>query len=297
VPDRGRPVTFGWFLIPTAEHYPQLVAQAQTAERLGLEWIGIQDHPYQRRFLDTFTLLALLAAQTERIGLFPDVACLPLRPPAVMAKAAASLDLASGGRVELGLGAGGFWDAIEGMGGPRREPGEAVDALEDAIHITRAMWSGERTIRHQGEHYRIHGIHPGPQPAHEMGIWLGAYRPRMLDLTGRLADGWLPSAPGMPLEDLPAANARIDEAAEQAGRDPAAVRRAYNVRGRIHDEASTGFLDGPPARWVEDLTTAAVDHGMDTFILWADGEPEEQLHRFAEEVAPAVRTEVARRRG
>src|ERR671915_1983595 len=126
--DYGRITEFGFFLVPSAADYPALVEQARLADRLGLDLIGIQDHPYQRRFLDTFTLLAVLAARTSRIGLFSDVACLPLRPPGVLAKTAASLDRASGGRFDLGLGAGAFWDAIEGIGGPRRSPGEALGA-------------------------------------------------------------------------------------------------------------------------------------------------------------------------
>ena len=76
-----------------------------------------QDHPYQPRFLDTWTLLSVLAAQTSTVRLAPNVANLPLRPPAVLARSVASLDILSGGRVELGLGAGAFWDAIEANGG------------------------------------------------------------------------------------------------------------------------------------------------------------------------------------
>lgn len=102
--DYGRDVKFGYFLIPNAAD--PVLATAQEVERRGLDYIGIQDHPYQRRFLDTWTLLSAIAATTTRVGLFPDVACLPLRPPAVLAKAAASLDVLSGGRFELGLGAG-----------------------------------------------------------------------------------------------------------------------------------------------------------------------------------------------
>ncbi len=123
--DFGRDVRFGYFLIPYAAD--PLLATAQEVERRGLDYVAVQDHPYQRRYVDTWTLLSMIAAGTSRVGVFPDVANLPLRPPAVLAKAAASLDLLSGGRVELGLGAGGFWDAIEAYGGPRRDPGAALD--------------------------------------------------------------------------------------------------------------------------------------------------------------------------
>ena len=93
---------------------------ATTVERLGLDLVTIQDHPYQAAFYDTWTLLTYLAGRTERITFVPTVATLPLRPPAVLAKSAATLDLLTGGRVQLGLGAGAFWDAIVAMGGPRR---------------------------------------------------------------------------------------------------------------------------------------------------------------------------------
>ena len=86
----SRDVKFGYFLVPDAEG--PLLSLAQEAEQLGLDYIGIQDHPYQRRFVDTWVLLSMIAAKTSRIGLFPDVANLPLRPPAVLAKAAASIN-------------------------------------------------------------------------------------------------------------------------------------------------------------------------------------------------------------
>src|SRR5512134_52265 len=155
-------VKFGYFLIPNAD--APLLPLAQEAERLGLDYIAVQDHPYQRRFVDTFTLLSMIAATTSRIGLFPDVANLPLRPPAVMAKAAASIDLLSGGRFELGLGAGGFPVAVEAYGGTRRSPSASLAALAEAIEVIRKVWSGERNLRFEGEHYRLHGAHSGPVP-------------------------------------------------------------------------------------------------------------------------------------
>src|SRR3954452_15894611 len=129
----------GVFVIPSAGAPERTVEQVVAAEEAGLDLVGIQDHPYQRRFLDTFSLLAFLAARTTRIRLAPDVANLPLRPPAMIAKAASSIDALSGGRFELGLGAGAFWENIVAMGGPAREPGQAVDALEEAIELLR-LW-------------------------------------------------------------------------------------------------------------------------------------------------------------
>jgi alkanesulfonate monooxygenase SsuD/methylene tetrahydromethanopterin reductase-like flavin-dependent oxidoreductase (luciferase family) len=225
-------IRFGLSLVPAAADLERVVRLTQMADEGGLDLVGIQDHPYQRRFVDTFALLGHLLARTERISVFPDVANLPLRPPAVLAKHAATLDVLSGGRFELGLGAGGFWEAIHAMGGPSRTPGESVDALSEAIDVIRLVWSDERSVRYEGEHYRLDGYHPGPQPAHPIGIWLGAYRPRMLRLTGEKADGWVPSLrQEYTPERLGELDKRVSEAAANAGRDPKQVRRIWNVTG------------------------------------------------------------------
>src|SRR4051794_16800052 len=178
-----RAIEFGLFVNPSAESYRHALEIVRAAEQGGIDLIGIQDHPYQHRFIDTWLLIADLLARTERLRFFPDVANLPLRPPTLMSKQAASLDAMSGGRFELGLGAGTLWDRIAAMGGPRRSPGESVDALEEAIAILRAAWSGEHPLAFDGEHYRIGAFDPGPPPAHPIEIWLGAYKPRMLRLT------------------------------------------------------------------------------------------------------------------
>jgi alkanesulfonate monooxygenase SsuD/methylene tetrahydromethanopterin reductase-like flavin-dependent oxidoreductase (luciferase family) len=270
-----------------------LLSIAGEVERLGLDYIGVQDHPYQRRFVDTWALLSMIAAITSRVSVFPDVANLPLRPPAVMAKTAATIDLLSGGRFELGLGAGGFWDAIEAYGGPRRTPGEALASLAEAIEVIRRIWSGERNLRFEGRFYHLKGAHAGPVPAHPIGIWLGVYGPRALELAGRVADGWVPSFRG-DLKQVADMAARLDDAAGQAGRDPASIRRILNVSGEITDSSSNGVLRGPADQWVDELTSLAVNVGFDTFILWAEGEG--QLARFAKQVAPAVRAQVAQER-
>jgi alkanesulfonate monooxygenase SsuD/methylene tetrahydromethanopterin reductase-like flavin-dependent oxidoreductase (luciferase family) len=293
VPDYGRELSFGSFVVPNAAD--PLLEVARDIEARGLDWIGIQDHPYQRRFVDTWTLLGAIAGVTSRIGFFPDVANLPLRPPAVMAKAAASLDVLSGGRFELGLGAGGFWDAVVAYGGPRREPREALAALTEAIEVVRLIWSGERNLRFEGAHYRLAGAHSGPVPVHRIGIWLGVYGPRALRLLGRVADGWVPSLRSDDLGHLTDAAARIDEAALQAGRDPAEIRRVINIGGQITDGASSGLMHGPVDQVVDELTDLAVGYGFDTFLF--GGEGQNQLARFAEEVVPAVRAQVAAERG
>lgn len=279
-----RPVSFGYFLVPNAAS--PLIATAQRVERLGLDYVGIQDHPYQSNFADTWSLMAMIAASTTTLRIFPDVANLPLRPPAVMAKAAATIDLLSGGRFELGLGAGGFWDAIEAYGGPRRGPGEALGALEEAITVIRKVWSGERNLRFEGSHYRLAGAQSGPVPPHEIGIWLGVYGPRALELTGRAADGWIPSFRG-DIGQIAQMSSRLDDAVAAAGRPPGAVRRVLNVSGTVTDGSSEGMFRGPVTQWVDELAEVAVSYGFDTFVFWGEGD--DQLDRFAQEVVPAAR--------
>ncbi|MDQ2624080.1 MAG: LLM class flavin-dependent oxidoreductase, partial [Actinomycetota bacterium] len=153
--DYGHELEFGSFITPSAANPAGVVRLAQATERAGLDLATFQDHPYQGAFLDTWTLLAFVAARTERVRIAANVHNLPLRPPAVLARSAASLDLLSGGRFELGLGSGAFWDAIEAMGGRRLSPGQSVDALSEAIDVIRGVWdthSRERLVV-EGQYY------------------------------------------------------------------------------------------------------------------------------------------------
>ncbi|NED97453.1 LLM class flavin-dependent oxidoreductase [Phytoactinopolyspora alkaliphila] len=287
MPDYGHDLLFGTFLTPTAADPQRVLALAQLTEDVGLDLVTIQDHPYQPAFLDTWTLLSVIAARTSRIHVAPNVANLPLRPPAVLARSAASLDALSGGRFELGLGAGAFGEAAVAMGAPKRTPGESVAALEEAIEIIRSIWRHDGgPVRIDGKHYRVWGAKPGPVTPHEIGIWLGAYKPRMLRVTGALADGWLPSSFYAGPEQLAGMNKIVDDAAAEAGRDPALVRRLYNIGGSFSGTGAE-FLTGPAAVWAEQLAELTVIEGMSAYILASD-DPD-TIRRFAAEVVPAVR--------
>lgn len=294
--DYGHELEFGVFITPTNQPPEQPVLLAQLAEQEGFDLATFQDHSYQPAFHDTWTLMSWIAASTTRIRIAPNVLNVPLRQPAVVARSAASLDLLSGGRLELGLGAGGFWDAIEAMGGTRLTPGQGVDALAEAIAIIRAVWdTSERGgVRVDGDHHRAAGAKRGPRPAHPIPLHIGAYKPRMLRLTGRLGDGWLPSLGYLQPGDLGRGNRAIDEAAARAGRDPREIRRLLNITGAF-SERSAGRLQGPPDQWVEELGDLALTEGAGTFILAADDPA--LMQRFMAEVAPAVRERVAAERG
>ncbi|MFD3406667.1 LLM class flavin-dependent oxidoreductase [Kribbella sp. NPDC058693] len=286
--DYGHELVFGTFLTPAVDAPDRVIALAQLTEQVGLDLVSFQDHPYQPRLMDAWTLLSVVAAQTQRIKVTTNVANLPLRHPVVLARSVATLDLITGGRVELGLGAGGFLDAVAANSGPRLTTGQSITALEEAIAIIREVWTpAGGGIRLAGKHYTVAGAKRGPEPAHDVSIWLGAYKPRMLAVTGRLADGWLPSSGYAGPEQLAAMNKLIDEAALEAGRDPSEVRRLYNISGRFNGNG--GFLQGPEHLWIDQLTELTLEEGMSTYILASDNP--DDIRRFAE-VAAGVREAV-----
>ncbi|MDT0347598.1 LLM class flavin-dependent oxidoreductase [Streptomyces litchfieldiae] len=292
--DYGHDLRFGSFLTPQHQNARHVVDLAVLSEEAGLDLVTFQDHPYQPAFLDTWTLISWVAARTDRIHLSGNVTNLPLRQPAVLARSVASLDILSGGRIDLGLGAGGFWDAIEAMGGRRLSPGESIQALGEAIDIIRGIWAAEErgALRVDGTFHKVRGAKRGPAPAHDVPIWLGAYKPRMLRLIGEKADGWLPSLGYLSTPTLPEGNAIIDEAAERHGRDPREIRRLLNINGAFG--TSTDQLQGPPEQWVEQLLPFVLEDGVSTFILVSD-DPR-TLQTFGQEVAPALRERVAAER-
>lgn len=296
--DYGHDLLFGTFVTPSAHDPHGVVDLAVTADRAGLDLVTFQDHPYQPSFLDTQTLLSYVAARTERIHVAGNVTSLPLRPPAVLARAAASLDILSGGRFELGIGAGAFWDGIAAMGGRRLTPAEGVDALREGITLIRELWATDAPggVRLDGDYYRAAGVRRGPEPAHDIAIWVGSYKRRMLELTGTHGDGWLPTIEYIPggVADLPELNARIDEAAGGAGRSPEDVRRLLNFMRVGFSPSGRGLLAGPPEAWVEQLAELTLTHGITAFLI--GGDDRAITERYAAEVAPAVRELVARER-
>jgi len=287
----NQPIRFGLNVDPNIGGLAIAERIATIADTNGVEYVGVQDHPYNSGFVDTLSLISWLTARTGAVHLFPNVANLPLRSPAMLAKQAATIDVLSGGRFELGLGAGGFVDAITGMGGPRRSVGQARRALGEAIDIIRASWAGQ-PFRYEGSHYQVPNLQPGPRPAHDIGVWLGVAGPRAVRLLGEKADGWSVSAPYVPPPRLAELNDIITTAAQEAGRDPGRIVRLYNVMGLITPDDRDAF-NGPVERWVDTLTTLYTKSRMNTFVYWPSGDRERQSHLFAEQVVPAVREALA----
>ena len=298
--DYGHDLIFGTFITPQNQRPRDVVRLARLTERAGLDLVTFQDHPYHPGFLETWTLLSYVAAATERVRLSGYVLNLPSRLPAVLARAVASLDLLSAGRVELGIGPGDTFaaGAAEAIGGPRRTAAQAVTALGEAIDIIRGIWDatapGRVTV--DGEHYRVRGAARGPAPAHDVSIWVPAGGPRMRRLVGAKADGWISG--GLWLTDVAGELARgnrvIDEAAGEAGRDPRQIRRLFDFAGTF-TTANRGFPHGSPRQWAEQLLPLVIDYGMSVFIL--TGDDPNAIERFGAEVTPALREAVARERG
>ncbi|WP_429423285.1 LLM class flavin-dependent oxidoreductase [Nocardia sp. GAS34] len=259
----------------------QIRALARLADREGLDLLGIQDHPYAGALADTMSVIATVLAETERLRVFPDVASLPMRGPAVLAKQAATLDLLSGGRFELALGAGAFWAGIAAMGGPTRTNPEALQALEEATRIIRALWHEGTKAHETGTYYAVHGVQAGPAPAHPVGIWYGSVGPKAHALTGRLADGWAAPIPHyLPYEKWQTAQDIISAAAVDAGRSPAAITRMAQLVGHITETPGAVTLRGEEpirtdaAGWARILADLATETGFDTFVYWPESQDE-----------------------
>ena len=242
-----------------------------------LDLVGIQDHPYQRRFRDTWSLVPAPLTESGGSPSSPRRRTCHAAAPTAADDGRLSLEVLSGGRFELGEGPPDVTSAD--FGGPRRTPGESVEALDEAIDVIRLLWSEKRSVSFEGKHYRLDDARPGPRPAHPIGIWLGAFKPRMLRLVGRKADGWLPSLGVLTRDELRAGNEQIDAAAEKAGRDPGSIRRILNVQGLIGEgrapsrsELPVGYLAGEPlagpADWWVETFAGFHDDGFDTLVFW-----------------------------
>jgi alkanesulfonate monooxygenase SsuD/methylene tetrahydromethanopterin reductase-like flavin-dependent oxidoreductase (luciferase family) len=239
-------------------------------------------------------MLTWVAAATSRIRVATRVLGVPYRPPAMVAKMAETLDRLSGGRLILGLGGGYSDDEFRAFGLGVPSPRDKVDGLGEAIAVARGLWSAPR-FTYEGRRYRTDAADLEPKPDHRIPIWLGTLGPRALELTGRVADGWIPSLGFAPPERVVGMRERVLAAARDAGRDPAEITCAYNVPVRVDDrlrgggEDDPGVVSGAPASVAERLA-GFVALGFGALNLIPVGEDTgEQVERLATEVVPEVR--------
>jgi alkanesulfonate monooxygenase SsuD/methylene tetrahydromethanopterin reductase-like flavin-dependent oxidoreductase (luciferase family) len=290
---RGQgPPRFGLNVHTTISEGADQVSVAQHAEALGFDVVTVHRDVLAGPVpsFETWTLLTWLAATTSSVHLVPNVLVVPNRHPVLLAKMAATLDRLSGGRLVLALGAGAPINSatLRSIGFPARSPADAVDDLAETIDVLRGLWRGE-PYSHYGRVADLDGALLSPQPARLIPIWLGAYGPRMLRLTGQRADGWLPSAFILPPDAVPPAIERIEESARKAGRDPAELTLAYNVGVLVRDgePPRAGHVVGS----AEDVAAglgALVEAGFDLLNLWPLQDTAEERETLAAIVA-AVR--------
>lgn len=295
-------VVFGFGAHSSIDDGPELLHMVQQADRDGLDIFSLSDHPYIGERLDAYASLGFLLGRTQHISGFANVTNLPTRPAPMLARTVTSLSALSGGRIVLGMGAGGLWDRIADMGVPRLSPADAVDAFEEAIVLVKMLSGGGPPVTYEGRHYQVNEIEPSPVAAPP--VWTGSVGPKSLAATGRVADGWIPGhAADWHSERYRASRPVIDEAAAAVGRDPREVRTVFNFPGRITDrplpatrDRDRRWIGGSVGQWVEELVGAVLEHGASGFTLFsADGGTQDivSLGRWANEIIPAVRDAIA----
>lgn len=267
------------------------------ADRAGLDHFSVSDHPYIGRMLDAYSMVGVSLGRTQQISGMVNVSNLPTRPAPMLARAVTSLSALTGGRVVLGLGAGGSWDDITRLGFARLSGAEAVRAFEEAFTVIRSLTGGGAPVTFDGEFYHLDRVEPAPVAAPP--IWTGSVGAKSLAVTGRHADGWIPGHAADWLSTrYRASRPVIDEAARAVGRDPRAVATVYNLPGRISPaplpttrDDDGRWLGGSVAQWVTELTGAVLEHGAGGFTYFPVGDlPVERASAvWAEEIVPGVR--------
>ena len=282
-------------LVPNSGPWPLelgIPAMARTAEAAGFDSLWVSDHivlpesiesyypfaadgratwPSETPYVDALVALALMAAATERPTLGTAVLVLPLRHPVVFAKQAASIDVASGGRLRLGVGAGWLQEEFEALGVPFEGRG---GRLVEWMEIARDCWTGRPQARSSERYTLPAGMLCLPAPAKPIPFLMGGHSPAALRRAGRLADGWLGQQSLSELEPdaLAAAATAMRAAAEEAGRDPAGLQvvlRLVDSAGRA-DEVAAAL----PA-----LALAGVDEIV-VNVDWARGDAAEAYARM-----------------
>jgi alkanesulfonate monooxygenase SsuD/methylene tetrahydromethanopterin reductase-like flavin-dependent oxidoreductase (luciferase family) len=296
-------VLFGLGLEAGVSQVSEMLGHAHFADDAGLDLVSLGDHPYFADRLDAYAALGFVLGATSNITGAVIMTNLLSRPAPILARTVTGLSTISGGRVVLGMGAGGMWEEIVALGIPRLSPADRVRALEEAIVVLRALSGGGDPVTFDGEFYQVTELTPAAAAAPP--IWVGALGPKLLAVTGRKADGWIPGhladwrspevAEGRPI---------VDEAALSVGRDPADVETIYNVSGRIERDPVSETRDddgrwigGGVTQWVEELTFGVLERNAAAFVyLVSPGYSisDTTMNRWAHEVAPAVREAIAK---
>ncbi len=300
----NRKVLFGLGLEAGVHQVGEMLGHARLADEAGLDLFSVSDHPYFAERLDAYAALGFVLGATSNITGAVIMTNLLSRPAPILARTVTGLSTISGGRVVLGMGAGGMWEEIVALGVPRLSPAARVRALEEAITVVRALSGGGAPVTFDGEFYNVTALTPAAAPTPL--IWVGALGPKTLAVTGRHADGWIPGhLADWRSREVAQSRPIVDEAAAAIGRDPADVDTIYNVSGRLTRDPLPRTRDdegrwtgGGVRQWVDELTFAVLEHGAAAFIYLVppgDSISDTTLELWAHEVVPAVREAVAKR--
>jgi probable F420-dependent oxidoreductase len=319
----GAPPSFGCTLPTSGRAADPLALRdlAQAAEGLGFDAVWVSDHvviparidstyPYSpdgafrlgpdAPYLEPLTALTYLAGCTERVRLGTHVLILPYRNPVVTAKVVATLDVLSGGRVDLGIGAGWMREEFEALGYDYFDRRGAV--TDEQLRLLYRLWE-EDVPAFDGEFYSFPplGALPHPHQRPHPPVWVGGHTAPAIRRAARFGDGWLPLGgrpPAvLPPEEIVAGLGRLRREARKAGRDPAAIRVAFSTGVTLTDGPAAAApaagrpFNGPPEAVAADIRryrAAGVDRFVFGFGATAPGDVPARLRRFAEQVWPAV---------
>lgn len=258
-------------------------------ERLGFESLWFTDHFVRTArpespYFEAWTLLSALAPMVTRPRLGVLVSSNTFRHPALLAKQAVTLDHISGGRLELGLGAGWFADEHEMFGIDFPPTKELVDRYEEALELIDGYLRHD-TFSYDGEHYQMREAPNRPPPVQQprIPLMLGAHQRRMIGIAARFADTW--NTRGTP-DEVRERNERLDEACAAIGRDPASIKRSLlYVIAQMPDEHPWASIDA-----FEDYVGRFGEAGVREFIFQPP-EPEQydMVERIARDVMPGLR--------
>ena len=288
-------MTFHLFLPQMRMPLDTLVERARAAEAAGFEGIALMDHlapplATQHDMWEAMTAATWLLARTESLVVGHLVLCDALRHPAVLARQATTLDHASGGRFELGIGWGSVPEELDTFGVGAAPPGERVARLGESLEVIRALWSGE-PVSYDGRFFRLRDAQQRPVPARPIPIVVGGVGPRTLDLVRTHADWW-----NVPIHELD----RLDERRDRAGDARVSVQTMVAVvpseadRPAVTDLVARRFGGtGLPAMTVVGTPPELAAHfaslrarGIERFYVWfTDFAPPDTLRRFGEVIA------------
>jgi alkanesulfonate monooxygenase SsuD/methylene tetrahydromethanopterin reductase-like flavin-dependent oxidoreductase (luciferase family) len=285
---------FNLFLPQMRMSFPQLVERARSAEAAGFVGVTGMDHlapplADDQPMYEAMVTTTWLAAHTERLRVGSLVLCDAFRHPAVLAREAVSIDHASGGRFDLGIGWGSVPEELATFGAGSTKPRERVERLRETLEVVRALWSGE-AVDHDGAHHQLRGAQQVPVPVGEIPIVIGGVGPKTLALVRDFADWWNVHV---------ASVHRIEELRPQVGDARVSIQQMVALVGREDErEAVTAMAQRRfgYARPVIGTVTELVDHygqmadrGVERVYSWfCDFAPPETLHAFGEDVIAAL---------